>query len=98
MPQAARSNRAVDPNTRLAPSRVCRNSTQVGELAERQGTAMLTRRDLRVGQVRLLHSPPIFCSPLSKPVQKHQKKWPFDGHFCSRPSIAVHPNPRYDRG
>src|SRR5262245_22141314 len=30
-----------------------------GELAERQGTAMLTRRDLRVGQVRLLHSPPL---------------------------------------
>jgi hypothetical protein len=29
-----------------------------GELAERQGTAVLTRRDLRVGQVRLLHSPP----------------------------------------
>src|SRR3978361_1786979 len=30
-----------------------------GELAERQGIAVLTRRDLRVGQVRLLHSPPI---------------------------------------
>src|SRR5712691_2422958 len=30
-----------------------------GELAERQGTAVLTRRDLRVGQVRLLHSPPL---------------------------------------
>lgn len=29
-----------------------------GELAERQGIAVLTRRDLRVGQVRLLHSPP----------------------------------------
>ena len=32
--------------------------TTNGELAERQGTAVLTRRDLRVGQVRLLHSPP----------------------------------------
>lgn len=32
---------------------------QHGELAERQGTAVLTRRDLRVGQVRLLHSPPV---------------------------------------
>jgi hypothetical protein len=34
--------------------------TTYGELAERQGTAMLTRRDFRVGQVRLLHSPPLF--------------------------------------
>src|ERR1700692_4360142 len=33
--------------------------TKYGELAERQGIAVLTRRDLRVGQVRLLHSPPI---------------------------------------
>jgi hypothetical protein len=33
-----------------------------GELAERQGIAMLTRRDLRVGQVRLLHSPLRACS------------------------------------
>jgi hypothetical protein len=33
--------------------------TTYGELAERQGIAVLTRRDLRVGQVRLLHSPPI---------------------------------------
>lgn len=30
----------------------------VGELAERQGIAVLTRRDRKVGQVRLLHSPP----------------------------------------
>jgi hypothetical protein len=29
-----------------------------GELAERQGIAVLTRRDRKVGQVRLLHSPP----------------------------------------
>ena len=27
-------------------------------VGQRQGTAVLTRRDLRVGQVRLLHSPP----------------------------------------
>ena len=50
--QAARSNRAVDSiltNAQLSAT---------GELAERQGTAVLTRRDLRVGQVRLLHSPP----------------------------------------
>jgi hypothetical protein len=33
--------------------------SKFGELAERQGTAVLTRRDLRVGQVRLLHSPPM---------------------------------------
>src|SRR5689334_15053992 len=52
-PQAARSNRAVD-------STYGKLSTN-GELAERQGTAVLTRRDLRVGQVRLLHSPPIGC-------------------------------------
>ena len=32
-----------------------------GELAERQGIAVLTRRDRKVGQVRLLHSPPL-CS------------------------------------
>jgi SEC-C motif-containing protein len=30
-----------------------------GELAERQGIAVLTRRDRKVGQVRLLHSPPL---------------------------------------
>ena len=39
----------------LSPSAI----TKFGELAERQGIAVLTRRDLRVGQVRLLHSPPI---------------------------------------
>jgi hypothetical protein len=33
-----------------------------GELAERQGIAVLTRRDRKVGQVRLLHSPPL-CFP-----------------------------------
>src|SRR5215470_12047042 len=32
-----------------------------GELAERQGIAVLTRRDRKVGQVRLLHSPPNSC-------------------------------------
>ena len=43
-----------------APSEICRLSSviRVGGLAERQGTALLTRRDLRVGQVRLLHPPP----------------------------------------
>ena len=51
-PQAARSNRAVD--SILTNAELSTN----GELAERQGTAVLTRRDLRVGQVRLLHSPP----------------------------------------
>src|ERR1700704_1896090 len=30
----------------------------IGGLAERQGTAVLTRRDLRVAQVRSLHPPP----------------------------------------
>src|SRR6266545_3199389 len=96
MPQAARSNRAVDskhsrpgqasasrdPSTRafrlLRRSRLLRSCHRAalrgpvgsagttprfddnyGELAERQGTAVLTRRDLRVGQVRLLHSPPL---------------------------------------
>ena len=29
-----------------------------GELAERQGIAVLTRRDRKVAQVRSLHSPP----------------------------------------
>ena len=33
-------------------------STTAGELAERQGIAVLTRRDRKVRQVRLLHSPP----------------------------------------
>jgi hypothetical protein len=33
-----------------------------GELAERQGIAVLTRRDRKVGQVRLLHSPPNLSS------------------------------------
>src|SRR5271154_1278512 len=33
--------------------------TTYGELAERQGIALLTRRDLRVGQVLLLHPPPL---------------------------------------
>ena len=37
----------------------CHPDHPYGELAERQGIAVLTRRDLRVGQVRLLHSPPI---------------------------------------
>ena len=37
--------------------------TKSGELAERQGIAVLTRRDLRVGQVRLLHSPPTHFQP-----------------------------------
>jgi hypothetical protein len=46
------SNREVEG---LSPSAI----TKYGELAERQGIAVLTRRDLRVGQVRLLHSPPI---------------------------------------
>jgi hypothetical protein len=44
--------------TERARMRVAINN--YGELAERQGIAVLTRRDLRVGQVRLLHSPPPF--------------------------------------
>jgi hypothetical protein len=31
---------------------------EIGELAERQGIAVLTRRDRKVAQVRSLHSPP----------------------------------------
>jgi hypothetical protein len=40
--------------------------TKHGELAERQGIAVLTRRDLRVGQVRLLHSPPVCGSGIDR--------------------------------
>src|SRR5262249_48707179 len=38
--------------------RAPRNSTKDGWLAEREGNAVLTRRDLWVGQVRLLPHPP----------------------------------------
>jgi hypothetical protein len=48
MPQVARSSRAVD--------------SLYGELAERQGIAVLTRRDRKVAQVRSLHSPPTFAA------------------------------------
>jgi hypothetical protein len=65
-PQAARSNRAVD--SILTNAQLSTN----GELAERQGTAVLTRRDLRVGQVRLLHSPPMYIelTDLSDAIQR----------------------------
>jgi hypothetical protein len=46
------------PKPKVASSNLA-GITNYGELAERQGIAVLTRRDLRVGQVRLLHSPPV---------------------------------------
>jgi hypothetical protein len=52
----------------------CRELHTCGELAERQGTAMLMRRDLRVGQVRLLHSPPLF-SLHGAGVAQRQSRW-----------------------
>src|SRR5262249_52748983 len=44
--------RSLRVRVRLAPW------TPFGELAERQGIAVLTRRDRKVAQVRSLHSPP----------------------------------------
>ena len=44
-----------------------------GWLAERQGNAVLTRRDLRVGQVRLLHHPPCGRSSMAEPLPSKQK-------------------------
>src|SRR5205085_11917988 len=38
-----------------------RRGPHFGELAERQGIAVLTRRDRKVAQVRSLHSPPAFA-------------------------------------
>src|SRR6202161_4373692 len=52
LPRARSHSSAVEG---LNPSAI----TTYGALAERQGIALLTRRDLRVGQVRLLHSPPL---------------------------------------
>ena len=68
-PAHARTRRSplgasAPPDTRAGRDDGIERNRIFGELAERQGTAVLTRRDLRVGQVRLLHSPPYFMSNL----------------------------------
>ena len=73
---SSRSRRSTDQVARRGVSGD--DTRDNGGLAERQGTALLTRRDLRVGQVRLLHPPPIFatlrgCSSKAEPLASTQK-------------------------
>jgi hypothetical protein len=63
--------RSLRLRVRLAPW----TPTLTGGLAERQGTAVLTRRDLWVAQVRSLHPPPPISDYSSAGVAQRQSRW-----------------------
>jgi hypothetical protein len=99
MPQVARSSRAVDSTRLRGASRVLRRarSSHHGELAERQGIAVLTRRDRKVAQVRSLHSPPLFAASPRKPsaearrAKADQTESRYRGHSINGRSSGFHP-------
>jgi hypothetical protein len=76
----------------------CARSQGFGELAERQGIAVLTRRNRKVGQVRLLHSPPNSCvtSPTAEAMRsdriQSEFKSPVTHHPASRCALRRMPS------